>query len=197
MIVKLPEPQYKSSTSIEETLLKRRSVRTYQDKPLKVEEVSQLLWAAQGITNRRGFRTAPSAGALYPLEIYVLAGNIMNISVGIYKYNPYKHELVNLQMGDRRNELFKAALNQSPVKDAPMVIVFAAVYERTTVKYGNRGINYVYMEAGHAAQNILLQAESLNLGSVVIGAFYDEEVKKVLKMSDKEIPIYIIAVGKK
>ncbi len=197
MIVKLPEPQYKSSTSIEETLLKRRSVRTYQDKPLKVEEVSQLLWAAQGITNRRGFRTAPSAGALYPLEIYVVAGNIMNISVGIYKYNPYKHELVNLQMGDRRNELFKAALNQSPVKDAPMVIVFAAVYERTTVKYGNRGINYVYMEAGHAAQNILLQAESLNLGSVVIGAFYDEEVKKVLKMSDKEIPIYIIAVGKK
>ncbi len=197
MVIKLSDPKYTSSTSIEETLLKRRSVRTYRDKPLKIEEVSQLLWAAQGITDRRGFRTAPSAGALYPLEIYVVIGNVMNISDGIYKYNPYKHELEYVQRGDKRNELCKAALGQSPIREAPMVIVFAAIYERTTVKYGNRGIIYVYIEAGHVAQNILLQAESLDLGAVVIGAFYDEEVKKVLKMSNKESPIYIIAVGKK
>ncbi len=197
MVIKLPEPKYTSSTSVEESLLKRRSVRTYRDKPFKIEEVSQLLWAAQGITDRRGFRTAPSAGALYPLEIYVVVGNVMNISDGIYKYNPYKHELEYVQKGDKRNELCKAALGQSPIREAPMVIVFAAIYERTTVKYGNRGIIYVYIEAGHVAQNILLQAESLDLGAVVIGAFYDDEVKKVLKMSDKENPIYIIAVGRK
>lgn len=197
MVIKLPEPRYTSSTSVEESLLKRRSVRTYRDKPLKIEEVSQLLWAAQGITDRRGFRTAPSAGALYPLEIYVVIGNVINISDGIYKYNPYKHELEYIQKGDKRNELCKAALSQSPIREAPIVIVFAAVYERTTVKYGNRGVPYVYIEVGHSAQNILLQAESLDLGTVVIGAFYDDEVKKVLKMSDKENPIYIIAVGRK
>jgi SagB-type dehydrogenase family enzyme len=198
MIIKLPTPRYNSDTSVEEALLKRRSVRDYKkDKPLKLEEVSQLLWAAQGITNSRGFRTSPSAGALYPLEIYIVIGNVKDLPDGIYRYKPHKHELEEIQKGDRRDELCKAALGQSYVRDAVLVIVFAAIYERTTIKYGERGIRYVHMEAGHAAQNVSLQAEALNLGAVVIGAFYDDAVKKVMKMPDSEKPLYIMPVGKK
>lgn len=197
MIIKLPEPRYSSDTSIEEAILKRRSVRDYKDNPLKLEEVSQLLWAAQGITDKRGFRTSPSAGALNPLEIYIVTGNVNDLSDGIYRYKPHKHDLESVQKGDRRDELCKAALGQSSIRNAAMVIVIAAVYERTTVKYGERGIRYVYMEAGHAAQNVLLQSESLNLGVVVIGAFYDDAVKKVMNMYEREQPLYIIPVGRK
>jgi SagB-type dehydrogenase family enzyme len=196
-IIKLPEPAYKSNTSVEEALLKRRSVRDYKDKPLTLAEVSQLLWAAQGITGSFGFRTAPSAGALYPLEVYIFAGNVKDLPGGIYKYRPHKHELEMAVKGDKRNELYRAALRQSPVRDAPAVIIFSAVYERTTVKYGERGIRYAHIEAGHAAQNVFLQAVSLNLGVVVIGAFYDDEVKKIMKMPDREQPLYIMPVGKK
>jgi SagB-type dehydrogenase family enzyme len=196
-IIKLPEPAYKSNISVEEALLKRRSVRDYKDKPLTLAEVSQLLWAAQGITGSFGFRTAPSAGALYPLEVYIFAGNVKDLPGGIYKYRPHKHELEMVVKGDKRNELYRAALSQSPVRDAPAVIVFSAVYERTTVKYGERGVRYVFIETGHAAQNVFLQAVSINLGAVVIGAFSDAEVKKIIKMPDREQPLYIMPVGKK
>ncbi|OHE58868.1 MAG: nitroreductase [Thermodesulfovibrio sp. RBG_19FT_COMBO_42_12] len=196
-IIKLPEPAYKSNTLVEEALLERRSVRDYKDKPLTLAEVSQLLWAAQGITGSGGLRTAPSAGALYPLEVYIFIGNVKDLLGGIYKYRPHKHELGMVVKGDKRNELYRAALSQSSVRDAPVVIVFSAVYERTTVKYGERGIRYVHMEAGHAAQNIFLQSVSLDLGAVVIGAFYDDEVKKIMKMPDREQPLYIMPVGKK
>ncbi len=196
-IIKLPEPAYKSNTSVEEALLKRRSVRDYKDKPLTLAEVSQLLWAAQGITGSFGFRTAPSAGALYPLEVYIFAGNVKDLPGGIYKYRPHKHELEMVVKGDKRNELCNAALSQSSVRDAPAVIVFSAVYERTTVKYGERGVRYVFIEVGHAAQNVFLQAVSINLGAVVIGAFYDNEVKKIMKMPEREQPLYIMPVGRK
>ena len=196
-IIKLPEPRYDSETSIEKALLERRSVRDYKDEPLTLIEVSQLLWAAQGITDPGGFRTAPSAGALYPLELYVVAGNVNDLPDGIYKYKPHGHELARVVEGDKRTELCNAALDQPPVKDAAAVIVFSAVYERTTGKYGERGIRYVHIEAGHAAQNIYLQAVSLNLGTVVIGAFDDEEVKKVLNTGDEEQPLYIMPVGKR
>jgi len=194
--IRLPEPKYDSNTSVEQALLKRRSVRVYKDEPLALTEVLQLLWAAQGITDPRGFRTAPSAGALYPLELYVVAGNVNDLPDGIYKYKPHKHELAMVVEGDKRTELCNAALDQPSIKDAAAVIVFSAVYERTTGKYGERGIRYVHMEVGHAAQNIYLQAVSLNLGLVVIGAFDDEEVKKIMNMEDKEQPLYIIPVGK-
>ncbi|MFH1672413.1 MAG: SagB/ThcOx family dehydrogenase [Pseudomonadota bacterium] len=196
-IIRLPEPGYDSKTSVEKALLERRSVRDYKDVPLTLSEVGQLLWAAQGITDRRGFRTAPSAGALYPLELYVVAGNVNNLPDGIYKYRPYGHELMRVVEGDKRIELCNAALGQSPVRDAAAVIVFSAVYERTTGKYGQRGIQYVYMEVGHAAQNICLQTASLNLGTVTIGAFYDDTVKRILNMPEKEEPLYIIAVGRR
>jgi len=194
--IRLPEPKYDSNTSVEQALLKRRSVRVYKDEPLALTEVLQLLWAAQGITDPRGFRTAPSAGALYPLELYVVAGNVNDLPDGIYKYKPHKHELAMVVEGDKRTELCNAALDQPSIKDAAALIVFSAVYERTTGKYGERGIRYVHMEVGHAAQNIYLQAVSLNLGLVVIGAFDDEEVKKIMNMEDKEQPLYIIPVGK-
>ncbi len=194
-IIKLPEPEYHSHTSVEEALLKRRSVREYKDVPLTLAEISQLLWAAQGVTDPGGFRTAPSAGALYPLELYIVIGNA-DVPDGIYKYDPHKHELTMIVEGDKRTELCSAALDQPWVKEAPVVIVISAVYERTTTRYGERGIRYVHMEAGHAAQNIYLQAVSLNLGTVVLGAFDDEGVKRVVNMKDKEQPLYIMPVGK-
>ena len=194
--IKLPEPQQDSNTSIEEALLKRRSVRRYKDGPLTLAEVSQLLWAAQGITNPEGLRTAPSAGALYPLEIYVVAGNVNGLPDGVYSYKPYKHELLKVISGDKRNELCNAALGQTSVRNAAAVIVFSAFYERTTMKYGDRGIKYVHIETGHAAQNVFLQAVALTLGTVVIGAFYDDAIKEVLKMSDNEQPLYIMPVGR-
>ena len=194
--IRLPDPVHDSDTSIEGALLKRRSVRNYKNRPLELAEISQLLWAAQGITSPRGLRTAPSAGALYPLEIYVVAGNVNDLPDGVYNYRPHKHELVRIVKGDKRNELCNAALKQTSIKNAAVVIVFSAVYDRITTKYGDRGIKYVHIETGHAAQNILLQAVSLDLGAVVIGAFDDDAVKEVLKMSGREEPLYIIPVGK-
>ncbi|MEW6214864.1 MAG: SagB/ThcOx family dehydrogenase [Nitrospirota bacterium] len=195
-IIKLPEPKYDSKLSIEKALLKRRSVRDYKDEPLTLAEVSQLLWSAQGITDPRGFRAAPSAGALYPLEVYVVVGNVSSLSDGIYKYKPYGHELVSIMKGDKRAELSAAALGQTCVKGGAAVIVISAVYERTTKKYGERGIRYVHIEAGHAAQNVYLQAVSLNLGMVVVGAFADNEVKRILNMAPTEQPLCIMPVGK-
>lgn len=194
--VKLPEPVQDSNTSIEETLIKRRSVRSYKDEPLALTEIAQLLWAAQGVTSPRGLRTAPSAGALYPLEVYVTVGNVDDLPAGIYNYMPNRHELVKIADGDKRTELSGAALGQTSVRKAAAAIVFSAVFKRTTAKYGERGIQYAFIETGHAAQNVLLQAASLDLGSVVIGAFYDNAVREVLKMSDNEQPLYILPVGK-
>jgi len=195
--IKLPEPIYESNTSIEEALLERRSIREYKDMPLTLTEVSQLLWAAQGITApAQGGRTTPSAGALYPLEVYVVIGNVEGVREGVYKYNPGEHELVKVKEGDTRDELAAAAHGQTWVRDGSIVIVISAVYEQTTQKYGDRGIKYVHMETGHAAQNVYLQAVSLNLGTVVVGAFRDDEVKRILNIPDKEDPLYIMPVGK-
>jgi len=195
-VMKLPEPRYDSNVSIEEALLKRRSVREYTGEPLTLQEVSQLLWAAQGITDPRGFRTAPSAGGLYPLEVYVVVGDVEDLATGVYRYRPQEHELVKLLGEDKRTEIAEAALGQAWVEEAAVDMVITAVYERTTVKYGDRGIRYVHMEAGHAAQNLCLQATAMNLGAVTVGAFHDEEVKEVLDLPENERPLYIIPVGR-
>lgn len=194
--IKLPPPKYESNISVEQALFQRRSIRDYKDAPLTLAEVSQLLWAAQGITNQKGYRTTPSAGALYPLETYVVVGNVEGLTTGVYKYKPDQHELINVLVGDKRSELAAAALNQPPVKDGAIDIVFSAIPERTTRKYQERGIRYVFMEVGHAAQNVYLQAVALNLGTVVIGAFTDSEVKEILNMPDNEHPLYIMPVGR-
>ncbi|MBU4225013.1 MAG: SagB/ThcOx family dehydrogenase [Chloroflexi bacterium] len=190
-------PVHDSETSVEKALLERRSLREYGREPLTLAEISQLLWAAQGITHPAGLRTAPSAGALYPLEIYLLAGNITDLHAAIYRYKPESHALSLIAEGDQRPALCQAALGQSAVQDAAAVIVIAAIYERTTVKYGERGVSYVHMEVGSAAQNLYLQATSLNLGTVFIGAFHEDEVKKVLHMAGDEQPLGLMPVGRK
>lgn len=195
--VKLPEPRYDSSISIEETLLQRRSVRDYTDEPLTLQEVSQLLWAAQGITDPGGVRTAPSAGATYPLETYLVVGDVENLTEGVYRYESAEHKLVKATDGDWRVELTSAALGQSWVMEGAVSIVFTAIYERTTRRYGDRGIRYVHMEVGHAAQNVYLQAVALGLGTVVIGAFYDDQVAEILKLPQNEHPLYIMPVGRR
>ncbi len=197
MRIKLPKPKYNSDVSLEESLIKRRSVRDYTGEVLTLEEVSQLLWAAQGTTSARGFRTAPSAGALYPLELYLIVGDVQDLATGIYLYKPKKHELVMIAGKDVRQQLAGAALGQSSVKNGAIDLVFTAVYRRITRKYGDRGIKYVHMEIGHAAQNVCLQATAMNLGVVTIGAFNDKEVKKLLNLPKDEEPLYIIPVGKR
>ena len=195
IIIKLPAPKYRGSMSAEEALVRRRSARDFRDSPVRLSEISQLMWAAQGRTDQTGFRTSPSAGGLYPLELYVAAGHVSGLPAGTYKYISKSHELLNIAKGDRRIDLGNAALGQSSVRRSAAVIVMSAVYERTTRKYGERGIRYVHMEAGHAAQNVYLQAVPLGLGAVVIGAFRDEEVRRILKMSEREMPLYIMPVG--
>ncbi len=194
--VHLPSPKYDSSTSIEKALRERRSERVYRQGPLSLEEVAQLLWAAQGMTHQWGFRTAPSAGALYPLETYLVAGHVSNLPSGVYRYQPRGHELAPVLAGDVRGRLCAAALNQDPVCTAPASIVLSAVFTRSSGKYGQRGIRYSHMEAGIAAQNISLQAVSLGLGTAVIGAFHDDEVRKVLSLPAAEEPMIIMPVGK-
>jgi SagB-type dehydrogenase family enzyme len=196
MRIKLPEPRYDCDVSLEQSLVKRRSVRNFADDPITLENVSQLLWAAQGITEGRGGRTAPSAGALYPLEVYVVVGNVRNLAEGVYRYDPKNHEVVMISKEDIRSQLAGAALGQSSVRNGAIDLVFAAVYQRTTRKYGNRGIAYVHMEVGHAAQNVCLQATVIGLGAVTIGAFHDEKVSSILNLSKDEKALYIIPVGK-
>jgi len=196
-VVSLPEPRFDGETSVEEALLRRRSVRSYSGAPLTLREVSQLLWAAQGVTNERGFRTAPSGGALYPLELYAVVGSAGGLRPGIYKYRPGEHSLVMVLEGDRRAELSEATLRQTFVKDAPVSLVFSAVYERITKKYGERGIRYAHMEAGHAAQNVYLQGVALGIDTVVVGAFRDAAVGKVIGAGKNETPLYIMPLGRK
>lgn len=195
-VVRLPEFKPDGKMSLERAMLLRRSVRDYLDEPLSLSDVAQILWAAQGITSPRGFRTAPSAGALYPLEIALVSGRVGGLPPGVYKYKPSTHELIKLFEGDRRAELASAALGQSWVKDAPASIVISAVYARTTGRYRERGIRYVHMEAGHAAQNVCLQAVGLGLGTVVVGAFADGDVKRLLQMPEAEEPLAIIPIGR-
>jgi len=185
----LPEPKLQGAFSLKETLAQRRSVRSFTEEELSLEEISQLLWAAQGLTAAWGGRTAPSAGALYPLEVYVATAN------GLYHYVPQGHEVIIESHDDLRQALWKAGLKQDAIRDAPAVFVIAAVYERTAKKYGDRAERYVKLEAGHACQNILLQAVALHLGAVPIGAFYDDQLQAALSLPPDHEPLYLIPVG--
>ncbi len=195
-IIKLPDPVLKGELTLEEALEQRRSVRRYRNEPVEFEQVSRLLWAAQGVTQRStGFRTAPSAGATYPLEVYLVAGNVNELNPGLYRYLPGEHSISRLGDTDLRQDLEAAALGQGQVGNAPAVIVIAADYSRTAQRYGERAVRYVHMETGHAGQNISLQAVSLGLGSVIVGAFEDDQVKSVLDLPANIEPLYIIPVG--
>jgi len=196
--VTLPAPVYKSGTSIEEALLKRRSVRRYKDEALELKDISQLLWAAQGITSESsGGRTAPSAGALYPLELYVVSSNVNTLNPGVYHYQPAGHTLQQIAEGKKLGSLTAAAHMQGAINRSAAVIVIAAEFKRTTRKYSEKGIRFVHMEAGHAAQNICLQAVSLNIGTVTMGAFKDSVVKQILNLPQNMEPLYLLPVGKR
>ena len=184
-----------SALPLESVLKKRRSVREFSGEPLTHAELSQLLWAAQGVTDPDGLRTVPSAGALYPLEVYIAVGDVSDLPAGVYRYQPDRHRLVPIVSGDRRAQLAEAALAQRWIETSAAVITFAAIFQRTTWKYGERGVRYVHMEVGHAAQNVYLQSVALGLGTVVVGAFSDRDVKEVLNMSSQEEPICLMPVG--
>ena len=194
-IIPLLPPRLDGPVSLEKTLKLRRSVRRFSAEPLQLNDIAQVLWAAQGITGTGGRRTSPSAGALYPLEIYLVSGQVSEIEAGIYRYRPGSHNLARVTSGDMRKKLSQASLRQNAIAKAPATIAIFAVFERTSVKYGDRGGRYVHLEAGHAAQNICLQAVALNLGSVVIGAFHDREVKRVIGSEVSEQPLYLIPIG--
>jgi SagB-type dehydrogenase family enzyme len=207
--IQLPAPRFDSPCSVEKALLSRRSVRAFKEESISMAVLSQLLWAAQGITLKMdappnwawgpwqgGKRTAPSAGALYPLELYVVAGNVEGLKPGVYKYKPQSHQLFEVETGDKRSELAAAAVGQKWIQSSPCVFVVGAVYSRTEVKYGERAARYAHIEVGHAVENVCLQALALDLGTTMVGAFKDDEVKKVVGMSAEEQPLAIVPVGK-
>ncbi|HDJ89638.1 MAG TPA: SagB/ThcOx family dehydrogenase [Thermoprotei archaeon] len=197
--IALPEPDIYGKMSVEEALARRCSTRSFSSTPLSLKQLGQILWAAQGMVKKvRGRRTAPSAGATYPLEIYVVIGKggVENLGSGIYHYIPRRHSIVKIKDGDYRRELAIAALRQYFIAEAPISIIITAIYERTTEWYGRRGIRYVHFEVGHVGQNIHLQAEALGLGTVMIGAFHDEEVAKILGIEKGENVLYIAPIGR-
>jgi len=203
-LVYLPLPRKLTNMSVEEAILLRRSIREYTSDPVKLEDLAMILWAAYGVTETQwGLRASPSAGGTYPLEVYVVIGE-MGVLVreeeylkpGVYKYDVHKHLLVFVRYGDVRRELAIAALDQKWVEDAPVNLVICAVFERTTTRYGERGrVRYVPMEVGHLGQNVYLMATALGYGVVVVGAFYDDQVQAVIRTRPEEIPMYIIPIG--
>jgi SagB-type dehydrogenase family enzyme len=186
----LPEPETSEGIPVEAAMEKRRSVRAFSEKELEIEKISQLLWAAQGITQgSTGYRTAPSAGALYPLELFLVKSD------GVYNYRPLDHKLIKTMSRDIRTELAEGSAFQGFIATAPASIVMAGVFERTTQKYGQRGLRYVYMEAGHSCQNILLQAVSLGLCAVPVGAFDDDYLQNLLSLPPEYEILYVVPVG--
>jgi SagB-type dehydrogenase family enzyme len=191
----LPEPIRAETPSLSETLARRRSVRAFTTRSLALAEVATLLWAAQGRTGPDGLRTAPSAGALYPLEVYLAAGNVEGLAPGLYRYASVTHRLERIAATDARRALARATRGQDWVSDAPAIIVITAIHGRTTGKYGERGRRYVAIEAGHAGQNIYLQATALGLGTTAVGAFSDARVKEAAGLGPDEEPLMLYPVG--
>ncbi len=190
----LAKPALSSEVSLEEALAARRSVRDFSGEALSVKAVAQLMWAAQGITGEGGKRTAPSAGALYPLSVYLVAGNVKGLSKGVYRYQPRGHSLVKVKGADWRAKLASAAGGQEWIKIAPASIVIAVNYHRMDL-YHPRGRMYADMEQGHAAQNLLLQAAALGLGAVPVGAVKEGALSKLLDLPSEFSAEYIIPVG--
>jgi SagB-type dehydrogenase family enzyme len=188
--IKLPMPKTVGKMTLEESLYHRRSERSFTNAYLKDEQISQLLWAAQGITDPNwGFRTTPSAGSVYPLELYLVKPE------GVYHYIPNSHTLELHLKGDKRPSLVRASLGQAYIGEASACIIITAVYDRTREKFGQRSDRYVMMEAGHAAQNILLEATAMGLGVISVGSFWDDVVISTLNLPYGYEPLYIIPIG--
>lgn len=191
----LPQPRLDSNFSVERALAQRRSVRQFSDAAITLGNIAQILWSAQGITTPDGLRTTPSAGALSPLETILVTGNVTGLAPGVYRYTKSEHALMTLAAGDRRADLASAALEQHWLQTAAAVLIFSAIDERTTRKYGSRGINYIYIEAGHAAQNVFLQAQALGLSAAAVGAFDDARITALVQMQEGERPLYLMPLG--
>lgn len=196
--ISLPRPSQKGPVSVEEALASRRTVRSYAERPLSLEQTGQLLWSAYGVTGRRmgrALKTAPSAGATYPLDIYLLAGRVEGLEPGAYLYLPREHALRPIREGDRRRAAARAALGQMWAAEAPAAVVIAAVYGRCTAKYGPRGEMYTQVEAGCAAQNLFLQAQALGLEAGIIGALEEAPLRRALGISGPGEPLLLMPLG--
>jgi SagB-type dehydrogenase family enzyme len=187
------------SLSLLEVLKSRGSIRKFSHKPLTLSELSFLLWASAGIRTKKegyAFRTAPSAGALYPVETYVLANDVEGLPKGLYHYSIKFNAVEELKVGDFGKELAHAALDQDMCSKAPAVFVWTAVFSRSKWKYRQRAYRYVYLDAGHIAQNLALSATSIGLASCQLGAFFDDEINSLLELDGKEeSAIYLTVVG--
>jgi SagB-type dehydrogenase family enzyme len=188
-------PSIWAERPLEEILRRRRTTRAFSPQPLSLPQVGGLLWAAQGVTSPEGYRAAPSAGALYPLEVHLAAGQVTGLAPGTYRYDPAANALREEAPGDVRREIAEAALGQHWIAEAPIVVILSGVYARTNRKYGHRGVRYVHMEVGHAGENLLLQAVALGLAAAVVGAFDDERLRNRLGLPDGEHPLAILPVG--
>lgn len=188
--IRLPAPDAKGTVTLEQAIARRRSRRNFSPDALSPEQIGQLLWSAQGVTSEEGLRAAPSAGAMYPLEIYLACAH------GLFQYLPHEHALQKKSAEDLRPALAAAALGQDFIARAPASVIFTAVFHRTMSRYGERGRRYVHMDAGYAAENVHLQAEALGLASVSVGAFDDRAVARILALPPNEEPLLIIAVGR-
>jgi SagB-type dehydrogenase family enzyme len=197
-ILLLPDQKPKGSISVEEAIASRRTLRDFQAKPLSLEELAQLLWSAQGITGAGGrLRAAPSAGALYPLDVYAVVGeaSVTGLASGAYRYLPSQHGLKQVKSGDLREAVARASLGQMWMADAPVYLVVTAEYARIERKYGARGRRYAMVEVGHVGQNIFLQAEALGLGASIVGAFDDARLAKALHLPRAHEPLIVMPVG--
>ncbi len=195
-VTRLPEPSV-TKAGLFEAMGARRSIRSYAPGTLSLSEVSDLLYSAQGVTGGRGGRTVPSAGGTYPLEVLLLAGDVEGLDPGLYRYHPEEHLLKQLLEEDLREAVCEAALGQRSLAHAPAVIAITAIYSRTKGRYGQRGKRYVEMESGGVSQNVHLMAEALGLGTVVIGAFQDGEIARVLSLDPGQSPLLLMPVGRK
>jgi SagB-type dehydrogenase family enzyme len=198
VVMRLPEPVFDGNISVEKAIKHRRTVRSYASEPMTLAHLSQILWAAQGITEDRGFkRAAPSGGALYPVDVYAAVGKggVQGLREGVYRYDPPRHALEEQSGGDAREDVAKAALKQMWAADAPVILVLTAEYRRITVKYGERGKRYAMIEVGHIGQNIFLQCSALGLSAGIIGAFNDNKVAKAISAKKNHEPLIIMPVG--
>jgi SagB-type dehydrogenase family enzyme len=187
-VEKLAAPRTTGGMPLDQALVLRRSVRDFAPTPLTWSEIGQLLWAAQGITHDEGKRTAPSAGATYPLELYVATAD------GLFQYRPNGHSVARITARDVRQDIQRAAGGQDAIR-APAIFAFTAVTARTAARYGDRGMRYVQIEIGHAGQNLLLEAVALGLGAVPVGSFSDADLHRVLGLPADRVVLYLVPVG--
>jgi SagB-type dehydrogenase family enzyme len=197
--VKLPPPVKTGGMSLAEALEVRRTVRRFASRPLDLAQVSQLLWSAGGASDPRGLRTAPSAGATYPLDLYLVVGErgVKDLPAGVYHYQVEAHALALVATGDARAAVVRASLHQSWMAEAPVMVLITGEYRRCSARYGERGVRYTHMESGNVSQNLFLAAEALGLGAGIVGAFKDKSLAQAVKLPPAHEPLLVMPVGYK